>query len=303
MPFRWNPELTMQDVTPEEYFLERRRLMKQAALVGAGAVLGLNPLTALGGESQDDTATPYEKATHYNNFYELGTGKDDPAANADKLLISPWSVTIDGAVTKPGKVSLEELLKPHAIEERVYRLRCVETWSMVIPWQGFPLRDLLRRFDPLGNAKYVAFETLLDPQHLPGQTRKILDWPYREGLRMDEAMHPLTIIATGMYGRSLPNQNGAPLRLVVPWKYGFKSIKSIIRITLTEQQPVTSWNQMAPEEYGFYANVNPLVSHPRWDQESERRIGEFRRRPTLIFNGYGDHVAGLYAHMDLSRNF
>ncbi|MBF0422936.1 MAG: protein-methionine-sulfoxide reductase catalytic subunit MsrP [Magnetococcales bacterium] len=303
MPFRWTPELSALDITPEEWFRQRRRLMKGAAMAGAGAMLGLTPLAAMSGESSEDTQTPFEKATSYNNFYELGSNKENPAANASKLVISPWNVVIDGAVARPEKLSLEELLKSHPVEERVYRLRCVEGWSMVIPWLGFPLAELLKRFEPLGSAKYVAFETIHDPQRLPGQARNVLEWPYREGLRLDEAMHPLTLIATGMYGRPLPNQNGAPLRLLVPWKYGFKSIKSIVRITLAEQQPVTSWNLLAPEEYGFYANVNPQVPHPRWDQGSERRIGEFLRRTTLMFNGYEKQVAGLYTGMNLSKYY
>ena len=251
----------------------------------------------------EEELTTYARATGYNNFYEFGTDKSDPARNAKQFRPRPWSVEIAGEVERPGTIGLEDLLKPHALEERIYRLRCVEAWSMVIPWVGFPLGALLERFGPTSKAKYVAFETLHDPARMPGQRRRVLDWPYREGLRMDEAMHPLTILAVGMYGEVLPNQNGAPLRLVVPWKYGFKSIKSIVRIRLTEEMPDTSWNLAAPREYGFFANVNPEVDHPRWSQARERRLGEFRRRPTLPFNGYADEVASLYAGMDLRRWF
>ncbi|MBF0271248.1 MAG: protein-methionine-sulfoxide reductase catalytic subunit MsrP [Magnetococcales bacterium] len=314
MPLRWNPELKPEEITPEAWFKQRRRLMQSAAVVGAGAVLGLDPLAAMekgeglgevrpGVVTLNEKHTPFQDASGYCNFYELGSGKEDPARQAATLVTQPWSVWIDGEVGRPGRVTLEELLKPHPLEERVYRMRCVEAWSMVIPWVGFPLAALLKRFEPGSKARYVAFETVLDPERLPGQKRDLLPWPYREGLRLDEAMHPLTILAVGMYGRVLPNQNGAPLRLVVPWKYGFKSIKSIVRISLTTEQPVTSWNQHAPAEYGFYANVNPAVPHPRWDQSKERRIGEFLRRDTLPFNGYGEQVAGLYAGMDLTRQF
>ncbi|MBF0340811.1 MAG: protein-methionine-sulfoxide reductase catalytic subunit MsrP [Magnetococcales bacterium] len=315
MPFRWNPELQSQDITPESWFRERRRLLQGAAVVGAGVLLGVEPFGEVTAKSEplsdvrpgvvtlDEAQTPFKDATGYCNFYELGSGKEDPSRHGGKLVTDPWSVLIDGEVARPGSVSLEELLKPHPLEERVYRMRCVEAWSMVIPWVGFPLGDLLKRFEPTPKARYVAFETLHDPKQLPGQSRNVLQWPYREGLRLDEAMHPLTILAVGMYGQRLPNQNGAPLRLVVPWKYGFKGIKSIVRITLTEQQPVTSWNLQAPEEYGFFANVNPEVPHPRWEQSSERRLGEFRRRETLPFNGYAAQVASLYAGMDLARYF
>ena len=247
--------------------------------------------------------TPYEDAAGYNNFYEFGTDKRDPARNAKGFRTEPWSVVVDGEVGKPGKIGLEDLLAPHALEERIYRLRCVEAWSMVIPWIGIPLGDILKRFDPTSKAKYVAFETLYDPARMPGQRRSVLAWPYVEGLRIDEATHPLTILAVGMYDVTLPPQNGAPLRLVVPWKYGFKWIKSIVRIHLQEEQPPTSWNLSAPQEYGFYANVNPDVSHPRWSQARERRIGDLLKRPTLPFNGYGDEVASLYAGMDLRRNY
>ena len=242
----------------------------------------------------------------YNNFYEFGTDKSDPAEHAHRLRPRPWSVLVDGECEKPGRLALEDLLRPHPLEERVYRLRCVEAWSMVIPWIGFPLGDLVRRFKPTSRAKYVEFTTLLDSKQMPGQRYPVLDWPYVEGLRIDEAVHPLAILAVGLYGKPLPNQNGAPLRLVVPWKYGFKSIKSIVRIRFVERLPKTSWALSAPNEYGFFANVNPEVDHPRWSQKSERRIGTtnfLSRQPTLKFNGYADEVAGLYRGMDLARWF
>ena len=253
--------------------------------------------------STDESLTEFKDVTGYNNFYEFGTGKEDPAANAHTLKTSPWSLTIEGECAKPGTYTLEDILKPHAFEERIYRLRCVEGWSMVIPWIGFPLADLLKRFEPTGNAKYVEFETLRDPEQMPGQRWPVLQWPYVEGLRMDEAMHPLTLMAVGLYGAALPKQNGAPIRLVVPWKYGFKSIKSIVKIRFVERQPASSWMRAGPEEYGFYSNVNPDVDHPRWSQRTERRIGEFLKRKTLMFNGYADQVASLYTGMDLRKNF
>jgi sulfoxide reductase catalytic subunit YedY len=261
-----------------------------------------------GAYTSAEKVTEFRAAAGYNNFYELGTDKEDPARNADLLKTDPWSVTIDGEVERPGTYALEDLLKPHALEERIYRLRCVEAWSMVIPWIGFPLADLLARFAPTSRARYVQFTTLLDPENLPGQRIAVLHWPYVEGLRIDEAMHPLTLLAVGMYDRLLPNQNGAPLRLVVPWKYGFKSIKSIVRITLTEHEPLTAWNRQAPHEYGFYSNVNPDVSHPRWSQRRERRITEYGalfhpRRETQPFNGYAAEVAGLYSGMDLGKYY
>jgi sulfoxide reductase catalytic subunit YedY len=248
--------------------------------------------------------TPFEDITTYNNFYEYGTRKEDPAEHAPGLLrTSPWSVVVEGHCAKPATYALEDFIKPSALEDRTYRLRCVEAWSMVIPWRGFPLADVIRRAEPTTRAKYVEFYTLLDPQQMPYQKTNILDWPYIEGLRMDEALHPLTFLATGLYGKDLPAQNGAPLRLVVPWKYGFKSIKSIVRMRFVERQPTSSWMESNPSEYGFYSNVNPDVDHPRWSQASERRIGEFRRRRTLMFNGYADEVAGLYTGMDLRRYF
>ncbi len=252
---------------------------------------------------RDEELTPWEDVTGYNNFYEFGTGKEDPARNAHTLIARPWSVEVEGEVARPGTYDVEDLLASVAIEERVYRLRCVEAWSMVIPWIGIPLAEVIRRLEPTARAAYVEFTTLYSPEQMPGQRRRALEWPYVEGLRMDEAMHPLTLLATGVYGRDLPNQNGAPMRLVVPWKYGFKSVKSIARIRFTETMPRNSWALSAPSEYGFYANVNPDVDHPRWSQARERRLGEFRRRPTLMFNGYGDQVAHLYAGMDLARWF
>jgi sulfoxide reductase catalytic subunit YedY len=253
--------------------------------------------------------TRYKDATHYNNYYEFGTGKGDPAENSGRFRAQPWSVEIAGHAEVTGRFTLEDILKPHALEERIYRMRCVEAWSMVIPWVGFPLGDLLKRFKPTGQAKYVAFTTVARAAEMPGLSYPVLDWPYREGLRIDEAMHPLTILAVGMYGHELPNQNGAPLRLVVPWKYGYKGIKAIVKIEFTESQPKTTWNQAGPDEYGFYSNVNPAVDHPRWSQKTERRIaGEGfnlfgNRIETKPFNGYAEQVSGLYAGMDLRKNF
>ena len=297
-------------MTDEAVYLRRRDFLAGAAgtLVAAAAGAAGPEGRRLQGVTEsplstDEPANAWEDATTYNNFYELGTDKGDPQRNADWLRVEPWKVAIEGEVAKPATLGLEDLVRPHPLQERIYRLRCVEAWSMVIPWVGFPLGDLLKRFQPTSRAKYVAFETILDPENLRGQRRSVLDWPYVEGLRIDEAMHPLTILAVGMYGRALPNQNGAPLRLIVPWKYGFKSIKSIVRIRLTERQPPTSWNRSAPREYGFYSNVNPNVSHPRWSQKRERRIGEWRKRETLPFNGYADQVASLYAGMDLRKHF
>ncbi len=300
----------MRDVTDEAVALGRREFLAGVAgtpvagVAGAAGPEGRRFQGVLKSElSTDEPPNAWQDATTYNNFYELGTDKGDPRRNAGWLKVEPWNVSIEGEVGRPGTLGLEDLLRPHPLEERIYRLRCVEAWSMVIPWVGFPLSDLLKRFEPTSRAKYVAFETIFDPENLRGQRRSVLDWPYVEGLRIDEAMDPLTILAVGMYGRVLPNQNGAPLRLVVPWKYGFKSIKSIVRIRLTEKQPTTSWNRSAPREYGFYSNVNPAVDHPRWSQKRERRIGEWRKRPTLPFNGYAEQVASLYAGMDLRKNF
>jgi sulfoxide reductase catalytic subunit YedY len=292
--------------------VNRRALLAGAAgLLGAGTLSGTAAAAPLafspGPFATDEKRTSREDVTTYNNFYEFGVGKDDPARNAGSLTTKPWTVKIDGLVNKPADYQLEDLVKPVSLEERIYRMRCVEGWSMVIPWVGFSLAEVIKRADPLGSAKYVAFETLKRPSEMPGQASvfPVLEWPYVEGLRLDEAMHPLTILAVGLYGETLPNQNGAPLRLVVPWKYGFKGIKSIVRISLVEKEPPTSWNKQAPGEYGFYANVNPAVDHPRWSQATERRIGEgglfVKRRPTLPFNGYAEQVASLYAGMDLKK--
>jgi sulfoxide reductase catalytic subunit YedY len=305
-------------VTDPAFYADRRRFLGRAAWGAAGAALaagGMLPRDVLArlelGDpkprpkwSTGEDKTPWKSVTTYNNFYELGTAKSDPARNADRLPLDDWSIAVEGEVGRSGELSLEDLVTPHRpFEERVYRLRCVEGWSMVIPWVGFPLADLLARFEPTDEARFVEFTTLYDPKNLPGQRRDVLDWPYVEGLRLDEARHPLTFMAVGVYGKPLPPQNGAPIRLVVPWKYGFKSIKSIVRIRLTREQPQTTWNLAAPNEYGFYANVNPNVPHPRWSQASERRIGEFFRRDTQMFNGYADQVAHLYEGMDLEKHF
>jgi methionine sulfoxide reductase catalytic subunit len=309
---RKRSDIRPSEITPHSVYLRRRDVL--AGALGAAALAMLPsrvtlaaPITA---QKTDETPTRREDATSYNNFYEFGVDKTDPAANAHLFKPTPWSVKIDGLVAKPATLSLEDILKPVTLEERIYRLRCVEGWSMVIPWIGFPLAELLKRVEPTGSAKYVAFETLVRPEEFPGQRGLFqpLPWPYLEGLRLDEAMHPLTILATGMYGETLPNQNGAPLRLVVPWKYGFKSIKSIVRISLVEKQPPTTWQSSASSEYGFFSNVNPEVDHPRWSQATERRIGEgsglfAKRRPTLMFNGYGEQVANLYSGMDLRENY
>ena len=296
------------DVTPKSLWLSRRSLMASA---GAGLLASSLPAaakitSAKSPLSTDATPNTYEEITTYNNYYEFGTDKSDPAAYAKGLTTDPWSVEIGGLVERPGSYGLEDILKGVTLEERIYRFRCVEAWSMVIPWIGFPLASLLDKVGVQSGAKYVAFQTVMRPEEMPGQRSRLLDWPYREGLRLDEAMHPLTILATGLYGEELPNQNGAPIRLVVPWKYGFKSIKSIVKITLTDSEPYATWKNMAAREYGFYANVNPEVDHPRWSQASERRIGAglfAGRVPTEKFNGYGDQVAGLYAGMDLSKNY
>lgn len=293
-------KLRWSDVTPQALFLNRRQIMAGGAALLASPALGKSPY------STDDAPNTFEEISGYNNYYEFGTAKEDPAAYAGTLSTQPWTVQVDGMVDKPGTYDLGDLISGMTIEERIYRFRCVEAWSMIIPWQGFQLSSLLNKLGVQAGAKYVAFETLVRPEEMPGQQNNILDWPYVEGLRLDEAMHPLTLIATGLYGQPLPNQNGAPIRLVVPWKYGFKNIKAIVRISLTDTQPASTWNKMAPQEYGFYANVNPQVDHPRWSQASERRIGAgvlAGRQDTLMFNGYGDDVASLYAGMDLAANY
>ena len=310
------PDIASSEITPHNLYLRRRDVIAGLATFGAVAIAGLGPSRAATSQiiksplSTAETATRREDATSYNNFYEFGVEKTDPAHNAHTLKTDPWSVAIDGLVEKPAVYRLEDVLKMAPLEERIYRLRCVEGWSMVIPWIGLPLSSLLAQAGPRSSAKYVAFETVVRPAEIPGQRGPFqpLKWPYREGLRLDEAMHPLTLLATGMYGQTLPNQNGAPLRLVVPWKYGFKSIKSIVRISLVERQPETTWQALAPGEYGFYSNVNPEVDHPRWSQATERRVGDgsglfAKRRPTLMFNGYADQVAGLYTGMDLRTNY
>ena len=296
--------LTWADVTPRADWVNRRAFLggaAAAAMAGpAAAKLAYGPSRF----STDAAPNTWEEITGYNNFYEFGTDKSDPRKYAGQLTTDPWAVQIDGLVERPGSYDLAELTSGVALEERIYRFRCVEAWGMVIPWIGFELATLLNRVGVQPGAKYVAFETLVRPEEMPGQRRPILDWPYREGLRLDEAMHPLTILATGLYGEEMPNQNGAPVRLVVPWKYGFKSIKSIVRISLTDRQPQATWNMLQPQEYGFYSNVNPEVDHPRWSQASERRIGAgvfAGREPTLMFNGYAEEVAGLYAGMDLRK--
>ena len=336
MSDRLGPTPPSSEITPEALWLRRREFIRNSALftattagVGGGllwlmgggrttprdaepaptttdaAASAAPPLVVAGRSplSTDEPPTSYRDVTTYNNFYEFGTRKSDPAEYAGSLRPRPWSIVVDGECAKPQTVDLDTLLGWFPLEERIYRMRCVEAWSMVVPWVGFPLGDLLKRAQPLANANYVAFETLLDPEQMPEQRGSVLDWPYVEGLRIDEAMHPLTILAAGVFGKPLPNQNGAPLRLVVPWKYGFKGIKSIVKIRLTRTRPDTTWNKAAPGEYGFYANVNPEVDHPRWSQATERRIGELRRRPTLPFNGYAEQVASLYTGMDLRRYF
>lgn len=303
MAYRWKNTLTENDVTDHAHFITRRQMMGGVAGFGLAAALG-TPRGALAADALEPNS--FEDITTYNNFYEFGTGKDDPANNAGRLTTEPWTVTIDGLVDRPGAYDFADIMAKMSIEERIYRFRCVEAWSMVVPWNGFELKDLLDLAGVQSSAKYVAFETLLRPEEMIGQRFPVLEWPYVEGLRLDEAMHPLTIMATGIYGKDIPNQNGAPLRLVVPWKYGFKSIKSVVRITLTDQEPPTSWNLANAREYGFYSNVNPQVDHPRWSQASERKIGGglfAKRIPTLMFNGYEEEVAALYTGMDLSKNF
>lgn len=307
-------DIKSSEITPEHLYLNRREFMLAASAAGIGLAAAPFlphrlfaqdrwPRGKKGPYDTDEEANTFGDITTYNNFYEFGTDKSDPAEYSGGFKPKPWTVRIEGEVKKPATYSLEDLMKPYKLEDRIYRIRCVEGWSMVIPWRGFPLAELIKKVEPSSKAKFVAFETVYRPEQMPGQKRNVLQWPYVEGLRLDEAMHPLTILAVGLYGRELLNQNGAPLRLVVPWKYGFKGIKSIVRITFVEKQPATTWNISAPDEYGFYSNVNPDVDHPRWSQKSERRIGEFFKRKTLPFNGYGDQVAHLYAGMDLRKYF
>jgi methionine sulfoxide reductase catalytic subunit len=306
-------DLRWSEVTPKALYLRRREFLATLpAFAGAAAGLFEAPAHTQSGPkipgvrpspfSTTEEKTPFADVTTYNNFFEFGSDKDDPSKNAGRMRTRPWSVAIDGA-RKGGMFGVDDLIKPYQLEERIYRLRCVEGWSMVIPWIGFPLGDVIRRAEPNEKAKFVEFSTLLDPEQMPGQRRRSLEWPYVEGLRLDEAMNPLAILAVGLYGEVLPNQNGAPIRLVVPWKYGFKSIKSIVRIRFVEKQPRTAWEKSQPDEYGFYSNVNPEVDHPRWSQARERRIGEFFKRKTLPFNGYADQVASLYQGMDLRKYY
>jgi methionine sulfoxide reductase catalytic subunit len=319
MLIRRPPDIAPSEITPRDVYVRRREFLAGAASLGLIAGLSAAgsgrahaaPLQAAPSplSTTDEPKTSLADITSYNNFYEFGTDKGDPARNAGKLTTKPWKVKIDGLVNKGGEFDLDDIVKPSRLEERIYRMRCVEGWSMVIPWIGFPLSDVLNRAEPQGSAKYVAFETVVRPSEMPGQTGYFqpLDWPYVEGLRLDEAMHPLTILAVGLYGETLPNQNGAPIRLVVPWKYGFKGIKSIVRISLVEKEPKITWKSQNAREYGFYSNVNPTVDHPRWSQATERRIGDgglfAKRRPTLMFNGYGEQVASLYAGLDLRANY
>ena len=299
------------DITPYNIYINRRKFIQStiAATITTSLTGDLysahqnsnNPYSSQ--LSKNDVLNTYKEITTYNNFYEFGTGKSDPSSNSSQFKPRPWSIAIEGLVKKPGVISLEDLIKDFTIEDRVYRMRCVEAWSMIIPWQGFPLYKFINKVQPLSDAKYIQFETVYRPEEMPGQRRNVLSWPYVEGLRMDEAMHPLTILSTGIYGHDLLNQNGAPLRLVVPWKYGFKSIKSIVAIRFVNKEPEATWALENPREYGFYSNVNPNVDHPRWTQSTERRIGEFFRRPTLMFNGYVEEVSDLYKDMDLIKYY
>ncbi|MFZ8868995.1 MAG: protein-methionine-sulfoxide reductase catalytic subunit MsrP [Paracoccaceae bacterium] len=302
MAHRWRSELKQSEVTDEQVFVNRRHLL--AGLAGIGLAGGLPSALSAAQRAEELVPNEWEDITSYNNYYEFGTGKSDPAKYAGALTTAPWSVEINGLVDRPAVYHLEDILQKMAIEERIYRFRCVEAWSMVVPWNGFELADLLNMAGVQSQAKYVAFQTLYRPEEMRGQNYPVLDWPYLEGLRLDEAMHPLTLMANGIYGKQIPNQNGAPLRLVVPWKYGFKSIKSIVKITLTDTMPPTSWSLANAREYGFYSNVNPQVDHPRWSQATERRIGGglfAKRQPTLMFNGYQEDVAEMYKDMDLTK--
>jgi methionine sulfoxide reductase catalytic subunit len=320
MLIKKSAEIRSSEITDKKIYLNRRTFIAGAAAVGAAVLVGDKlrngrpTFSVAAAESKLEVSkktdyaggekpTPFKDITNYNNYYEFGTDKYSPASEAKSLRTRPWTVSLEGNVKKAKTVDIDSILKLHPLEERVYRHRCVEGWSMVMPWLGFSLADLLRQVEPTSKAKYVEFTTLYDPNQMPGQKSNVLDWPYVEGLRLDEAMHPLAMMVVGLYGEVLPNQDGAPLRLIVPWKYGFKSIKSIVKIKFVENQPSTTWNKAAPNEYGFYSNVNPSVDHPRWSQATERRIGEFLKRKTLMFNGYGDQVASLYSGMDLRKNF
>jgi len=321
MLIKRRPDIPSSEITDKKLYLNRREFIRTTTgtavaaatgVLGAEAFLQAAPPAPHGRKlgdlkqskfSTDEKMNTWDQITTYNNYYEFGTDKDSPAMTAGKFKTEPWTVAVEGECAKKAVWNLEDILKGQALEERIYRHRCVEAWSMVIPWNGFPLADFIKKCEPTPKAKFVEFTTLYDPKQMPGVRSPVLRWPYVEGLRLDEAMHPLTILAVGLYGEVVPNQNGAPLRLVVPWKYGFKHIKSIVKIKFTEKQPMNTWQESAPQEYGFYSNVNPAVDHPRWSQASERRIGEFLRRKTLLFNGYGDQVASLYTGMDLKRNF
>ena len=313
-------DIFSSEITSKSLYLNRRKFLAGAVALAGAAIVGEHLASTSSGQEvvfagtkldatkkQDyangEKQTPYKDITSYNNYYEFGTDKYSPSSNAQRLKTRPWTVKIEGAVAKPQTLDIDSILKMAPLEERIYRHRCVEGWSMVIPWLGFPLNELIKRVEPTSKAKFVQFTTLDDPKQMPGVSVPVLDWPYTEGLRMDEAMHPLTLLTVGLYGETLPNQNGAPLRTIIPWKYGFKGTKSIVKIRFTDKQPGTAWNKAAPTEYGFYSNVNPNVDHPRWSQAKERRIGEFTKRDTLMFNGYGDQVASLYAGMDLKKNF
>jgi sulfoxide reductase catalytic subunit YedY len=318
MLIRRPADIAPSEITPEDVYARRREFIKAAGGLALGAGLGVDALPALAqgkaatmklfGVKDSPLSTAEKKnskqeITEYNNFYEFGTDKADPAQNAHTLIVRPWTVAVEGEVRKPKVFDIDELMKLAPLEERVYRMRCVEGWSMVIPWVGYSLSELVKRVEPTGNAKYVEYDTLADPKQMPGVRTRVLEWPYVEGLRLDEAMHPLTLLCVGLYGETLPNQCGAPVRVVVPWKYGFKSGKSIVRIRFVEKEPRTAWNKAAPREYGFYSNVNPNVDHPRWSQATERRIGEFSKRKTTLFNGYADQVSTLYAGMDLKKSY
>jgi len=320
MLFKKAPDIPSSEITPQHLYLNRRNFLAGAAIAGTAAATGVGlrelvspSTTVFAGNKIDgikksafsttETVTPYKDVTNYNNYYEFSVEKTEPATLAKNFRTRPWKVTVDGLVAKKQQLDIDTILKMAPPEERIYRHRCVEGWSIVVPWVGFSLSELIKRANPLGKAQFVEFTTILDMTQMPGQRRQVLDWPYVEGLRMDEAMHPLALLCFGMYGEDLPNQDGAPLRIVVPWKYGFKSAKAIVRIRFTEKQPVNTWNISAPREYGFYSNVNPTVDHPRWSQAKERRLGEFFKRPTLMFNGYGDQVASLYNGMDLRKTF
>lgn len=318
MLIRNAPDVLSSEITPRAVYLCRRDFIRAASAGAVTAAAALAPArvgraaaqsgstfanVAKSAFSTTERLTPYEDVTTYNNFYEFGTGKDEPHRNARRFKARPWKLAVEGHVAKPASYDIDDFIKPYALEERVYRLRCVEGWSMVIPWVGIPLADVIKRVQPTSRAKFVEFTTLLDMQQMPGQREPVLAWPYVEGLRMDEATNPLTILAVGLYGEVLPNQNGAPIRLVVPWKYGFKGIKSIVRMRFVDYQPRNTWQMQTPAEYGFYANVNPEVDHPRWSQARERRLGEFFKRKTLMFNGYGEQVAHMYAGMDLRKHY